>query len=157
MLANTTNWGRNGVKRVRLDPLDSSNPQNGSHKSLLERLNSAGEEKTSAPASVRPEEPRFMDVTAAFFGKQRLPVQEQEIKGQLPPSMPPPDHPARQQQPPHPRRHETHKHDKQHRPVINQSPVAKELREELEGAVAFLLLRMRSLCRSIPARLTPSC
>lgn len=135
MFANTGNLGRNGVKRARLDPLNPSNQQKGSHKSLLERLNSAGGEKTNAPASVCPDKPRYIDVTAAFFGKQRRPAQES--KGQMLPPSPQPPRPIEQQQPSRPQRQETNKHDKQRRPVINELPVAQELRDELAGAIIF--------------------
>ncbi|KAK7722440.1 hypothetical protein SLS64_000977 [Diaporthe eres] len=134
MFASTGNWGRNGVKRARLDPLGPPNQQKGSRKSLLERLNSAGEEKMSAPASFLPEEPRYVDATAAFFGKQRRPAQES--KGQMLPPSPRPPRPAQQQQPPRPCRQEMQNHDKQCQPVINESPVAKDLRNELTGSFA---------------------
>lgn len=139
MFASTGNSGRNGVKRVRLDPLNPSNQQNGSRKSLLERLNSAGQEKSSATASLCPEKPRYIDVTAAFFGKQRRPPQES--KGQMLPPSPRPPRPAKQQQPSRPCRPDVQNHDKQRRPAGNESPVAKELRDELAGTSVFFFLQ----------------
>lgn len=140
MFANTGNSGRNGVKRARLDPLNSSNRQNGNRKTLLERLNSAGEEKSNAPTTLCPEKPRYIDVTAAFFGKQRRPAQES--KGQMLPPSPRPPRPVQQQHPPRPCRQGIQIHDKQCRPISNESPVAKELRDELAGTITFLFLRV---------------
>lgn len=134
MSANTGDWGRNGVKRVRLEPLKASNQQNDSHKGLLERLDSASQGKTKAPNPPVPERPQYVDVTAAFFGKQRRAAQE--IKSQVPPPQPLLPRPAQRQQPPLQSRQEVRNHDKQHRPVPSESPVAKELREELAGEVA---------------------
>lgn len=137
MFASTANWGRNGAKRVRIEPLNSSKQQSGSHKSLLERLNSAGEEQRNAPSSLCSGEPLYIDATAAFFGKQRRPAQE--TKGQMLPP-PPPPRPVQEQRPSRQRRQEVQNHDKHHRPVSNESPVAKELRDELAGAIVFLFL-----------------
>lgn len=137
MSASTAKWGRNGAKRIRLEPSNSSNQQNGSRRSLLERLNSAGGEKAHATPSLCSEEPRYIDVTAAFFGKQRRPAPE--TKGQMLPP-PPPPRPVQQQQQPCQGHLEVEGHDKKHRPVSNESPVAKELRDELAGAIAFLFL-----------------
>ncbi|KAG6359392.1 hypothetical protein INS49_012913 [Diaporthe citri] len=134
MFGSTGNWGRYGVKRVRLDPLDSYNQQNGSRKSLLARLNSAGEEKSNAPATLCPEKPRYIDVTAAFFGKQRRPAQESQ--GQIPRPSPTSPRLVQQQKPSRPFHQEKQNHDKMRRPVVNESPVAKELRDELAGSFA---------------------
>lgn len=134
MSANAGNWGRNGVKRVRFEPSKTSNQQqNGGHKGLLERLNSADQDKTAAPAPSAPEKLRYVDVTAAFFGKQRRPAQE--IKGQVLPPQPLLPRPVQQQQPPFQRRKEVADDDKKRRSVPSESPVAKELRDELAGNV----------------------
>lgn len=153
MAAIAGNLGRNGVKRTRLDPLNPSNQQNGSRKSLLERLNSAGEEQSNPTAPVIPEKPRYVDVTAAFFGRERRPMQER--KGEM---LPPSPRPVKQQQPPHPYRQEIQNHDKQRQPVGHESPIAKELKDELKGAICSPL----SLCvpaskQSAPAELTSFC
>jgi len=145
MSANTANWGRNGVKRVRLEPLSTSKQQNVSHKGLLERLNSASQEKTEAPTPPCPEQPQHVDVTAAFFGKQRRPAQE--VKTRVPPPQAPLPRPVQQQQPPLQSRQEVRNHDKQLRPAPSESPVAKELRDELAGAVASSSFVYRASCQ----------
>lgn len=134
MSANTGNWARNGVKRVRLEPMNSSKQQGRNHKGLLERLNSAGQENKKAAAPSCPEKPRYVDVTAAFFGKQRRPAQE--IKSQMPPPQPPIPRPVQQHQLPLHSRQQVKSHEAQRRPVPGESPAAKELRDELTGAVA---------------------
>lgn len=149
MSANTGNWARNGVKRVRLGPLNTSNQQGGNHKGLLERLNSAGQENRKAVAPSCPEKPRYVDVTAAFFGKQRRPAQE--IKSQMPPPQPPIARPVQQHQLPPQDLQEAKSHEKQGRPVSSESPAAKELRDKLTGAVAssYFFFFVLCICFSI--------
>lgn len=133
MSTDTGNWSRNGVKRVRFDSLNTANQHDGSHKGLLERLNSADQDKTAKPAPPGPEKPRYVDVTAAFFGKQRRPMQE--IKSQVLPPQPLPPRPVQQQQTPFQRHQEPRDDGKKRRSVPNESPVGKELRDELAGNV----------------------
>ncbi|KAL1864870.1 hypothetical protein Daus18300_007437 [Diaporthe australafricana] len=125
------NRSHNGGKRVRLDPLNSSNQQNGSHKGLLERLNSDGDEITNPPTATAHTEPRHVDMTAAFFGKQRRPVQQ--IRDEM---APPPPRPVQQQPCPRPCRQDVQHHERQRQPVITELQVAKDLREELAGNIA---------------------
>lgn len=140
MSASAGNLGRNGVKRTRLDPSNPSNQQNGSRKSLLERLHSAEEEKSNPTPSVCPEKPRYVDVTAAFFGKQRRTVQES--KAEMLPPTPRPPRPVKQQQLSRPCRPEIQNNDEQRRTAGHESPVVKELKEELAGTSVFLFLKL---------------
>lgn len=151
MSANTGNWSRNDVKRVRFDSLDTSNQQNDGRKGLLERLNSADQDKTAAPAPPGPGKPRYVDMTAAFFGKQRRPLQE--IKSQVPPPQPLPPLPVQQQEQPQFKRHqEVGGDDKNRRSIPNESPVAKELRDELAGVLLPFPSSMRIVNRTSLAK-----
>jgi hypothetical protein len=136
MSAVTGNQGRNGIKPVRLEPLKASDRQNGTYKGLLERLHSTSQDQTKA-GTPPPEQPQYVDVTAAFFGKQRRAAQE--VESQVPPSQQLSSRPVQQQHAPLQSRQEVRNHDKQRRPVPNESRVAKELRDELTGNVASFL------------------
>ncbi|KAG8168463.1 hypothetical protein KVR01_001212 [Diaporthe batatas] len=133
MSTDTGSWSRNGAKRVRFGSSNNPKQQNGGHKGLLERLNSVDQEQTVAPAPCDPEKPRYVDVTAAFFGKQRRPAQE--INSQVLPPQPLPPRPVQQQKAQSQRHQEVGDESKKHRSFANESSVAKELREELAGNV----------------------
>lgn len=152
MSANTGNWSRNDVKRVRFDSLDISNQQNDGRKGLLERLNSADQDKTAAPAPPGPGKPRYVDMTAAFFGKQRRPLQE--IKSQVLPPQPLPPLPVQQQEQSQFKRHQEvgGDDDKNRRSIPNKSPVAKELRDELAGVLLPFSSSMRIVNRTSLAK-----
>ncbi|KAK2615250.1 hypothetical protein N8I77_002018 [Diaporthe amygdali] len=128
MYASNTDWGRNGVKRVRLEPVNSSLQQNGSHKSLLERLKSDDGKVSTTHTSLSPEEPQYVDITAAFFGKQRRPAQHS--KGQMGPP------PLQQQKRPQPRNQDVQRHETQHKYATIKLAEAKVLRDELAGNIA---------------------
>ncbi|ROV99566.1 hypothetical protein VPNG_07700 [Cytospora leucostoma] len=74
MSSNTARWGQNGVKATHINPLrPSSVQQDGGRKGLLHRLKTDTPHKKHVRESddAVQKEPRYVDVTAAFFGRHR--------------------------------------------------------------------------------------
>jgi hypothetical protein len=119
MFSKTTAWGQNDAQSMHSDPVNSSSLQKttGGRKSLLERLKPDTPRQAQQKPDAAPKEPQYLDVTAAFFGRQRH--QAPRIKN------PAPSHHAHQLQHQKPQ-------ELPDEPRTPDAPLASELRSELD-------------------------
>ncbi|KUI74199.1 hypothetical protein VM1G_09798 [Cytospora mali] len=126
-------WQKNGSQSKHVDTTNSSTSmqqQTGGRKSLLERLMPDTPPLDAQQPHSSSKEPRYLDVTAAFFGKQRR--QPPQVK--QPPPVPPPqrhgllslERTLQQQK----------TRDRPDEPRTPDAPLAKGLKSELDQNIA---------------------
>lgn len=123
MFSKATAWGQIDAQSMHSDPVNSSSLQKttGGRKSLLERLKPDTPHQAQQKPDTAPKEPQYLDVTAAFFGRQRRQVPR-----------------VKNSQPSH------HAHQLQHQKPQElpdelrtpEAPLASELRSELDQSIA---------------------
>ncbi|ROW00829.1 hypothetical protein VMCG_06513 [Cytospora schulzeri] len=129
------------TKSMHVDPVDASSLRyKNVRKSLLERLKPDTPCQAKQQPDVAPREPQYVDVTAAFFGRQRR--RALQVKNSAP------SHPAHQHQqpPPEPRQQRSSplvlplQQQKRQNPLDGprtpDAPLANELRSELDQNIA---------------------